>query len=217
MYERPKFGQVPELVNIYFDTFGYITDGYFVDIGAFDCVQWSNTYVLAMAGWSGLMVEPQPQLIEACQAVLEDYPNVTLVEAAVSDWNGQGDLRLAGSVSTISESQARIYQDTKEMGYLFEGEPKTILVDIIDTDTLLRDNNVPVGFQVMSIDVEGSELNVLRAFDIDYYQPRLVIIEAHEGWIDAMKDKASGINDYFRIAGYEKVYSDAINNIYRPA
>ena len=35
--------------------------GYFIEIGGFDGVTLSNTYLLEQQGWSGLLVEPLPE------------------------------------------------------------------------------------------------------------------------------------------------------------
>jgi FkbM family methyltransferase len=213
MYKKPRLGQVVDLVGIYERTFGYITDGYFVDFGAFDCVQWSNTYILAQAGWSGLMVEPQPALVDKCEEALADYPNVKLVEAAVSNVTTVDMMRLAGSVSTLSEEQVDAYEGTLNE-YLFKRDPEYILIDVIHAATLLEQFDVPPGFEVLSIDVEGSEVAVLDALDMEYWRPKLVIIEAHEKLHSPVDAKAVAINDYFDDAGYEKIYCDHINNVY---
>jgi FkbM family methyltransferase len=215
MYKKPYLGQIPPLLDIYVETFGYRADGYFVDIGAFDCRQWSNTFTLAQAGWRGLMVEPQPEQAEACKEHLARYPGVVIVEAAISNWDGDSMLRLAGSLSTIDQAQVDRYTDTEEFAPFF-GESKFVPVKVISVAKLLRDYRVPANFDVLSLDVEGSEMAVLSGLDVDVYQPTLAIVEAHELWdYDHMNEFAGEINEYFHEAGYEKIYSDHINNIYR--
>ena len=112
--------------------------------------------------------------------------------------------------------QVELYRETPEFAHYFDGDGEHTLVDVIDTDTLLFAFATPIGFEIMSIDVEGSEMAVLDGFSIDKYKPQLVIVEAHEKWHDNMLPNATKINDYFDRAGYKKVYSDHINNIYRP-
>lgn len=216
MYDKPFLGQIPGLVDIYMSTFGYKTNGYFVDIGAFDGIQWSNTHTLVKAGWSGLLVEPQPDMAQACRDNVSEYPGVVkVVEAAISSFNGEADLQLAGSLSTINSGQIRRYRDTKEFGHYFSRELDTTRVKVMTTNQLFADHYVPIGFDVMSIDVEGSELALLRSFAIGVYVPKLVLVEAHESWHSQFHSKATKINDYFERAGYEKIYSDHINNVYR--
>ena len=39
-------------------------DGFFVEVGANDPVQWSQSYTFEQRGWAGVLVEPQPALAE---------------------------------------------------------------------------------------------------------------------------------------------------------
>jgi hypothetical protein len=70
-------------------------------------------------------------------------------------------------------------------------------------------------FDVLDLDVEGSETEVLQGFDINFWQPKMAIVEAQE--LHPAKEltlQAPFINKYFQDAGYEKIYCDEINNIY---
>lgn len=41
--------------------------GFFVDVGAYDGVEHSNTYALEQLGWKGWCIDADPSAIEACQ------------------------------------------------------------------------------------------------------------------------------------------------------
>ena len=58
MYRDTKTSQIEDLHNIYQKVFGYKTDGFFVEVGAYDGHRWSNTTPLIEANWSGIMIEP---------------------------------------------------------------------------------------------------------------------------------------------------------------
>jgi FkbM family methyltransferase len=215
-YIRPHRGQVQGLTGIYLDTFGYITDGHFVDVGAFDCYQWSNTFTLASAGWKGIFVEPQPDLADRCRHRLDGMDHVEVVEMAISDRVCEIPLRLAGSLSSIDSDHVDVYSMSDEFAFFFSGDPEYMLVQTTTLDRLLGDRKWPRGFEVLSIDVEGHEMSVLNEFSIHWWRPHLVIVEVHEQHREeAMSSRAVEINQYFEVAGYEKIYSDHINNIYR--
>ena len=55
----------------------------------------------------------------------------------------------------------------------------------------------PAGFDFLSIDVEGHEIEVLRGFDIARWRPRLILLEDHVG--DLAKHR------YLKSAGYRIV------------
>src|SRR5258705_7614869 len=40
--------------------------GFFVDVGAFDGLHLSNTYIFEQRGWRGLCIEPTPMFFEMC-------------------------------------------------------------------------------------------------------------------------------------------------------
>src|SRR5262245_61082337 len=44
--------------------FGHRTDGYFVEVGANDPEQWSQSLHLERLGWRGILIEPQPDLAD---------------------------------------------------------------------------------------------------------------------------------------------------------
>jgi hypothetical protein len=79
----------------------------------------------------------------------------------------------------------------------------------------LEKTNAPVGFDILSIDTEGSEEEVLLTFDINKYKPKIVIVEVSEHHpLEGFNRHAMAINEYFYKANYTKIYSDEINNIY---
>ena len=58
---------------------------------------------------------------------------------------------------------------------------------------------------LLSIDVEGMELDVLRGFDFGRFQPELIILEQHGN----EKDRAT--SDYLRERGYQAVAKKGCN------
>ncbi len=73
--------QVAHLGFIYELFFGQKLDGMFVEVGAFDPTELSNTSCLADRGWSGLLVEPVPDHAERCRLHYAANPSVDVVEA----------------------------------------------------------------------------------------------------------------------------------------
>ena len=59
-------------------------------------------------------------------------------------------------------------------------QPKaTVPVFVMTLDDILVDAGAPISLDLLSIDVEGHELDVLRGFDIDKWRPRLLLLEDH--------------------------------------
>lgn len=215
-YQPAPAGQIVDLHLMYDRLFG-TRHGFFVDVGAFDGVQWSNTYPLAQAGWSGLLVEPQPYFAAACRTqVAKPYPQVRVVEAAVSNYIGPAELVLNGSVSTINPDAIAGYADLEGLAFTVPAQStaERITVPAVTLDFLLTTQDVLPYFEVLSIDAEGSELDILESFTIAKWQPALVLIEVHEMCAKPLWTRSVPVNWFFAEAGYMKVYCDHINNVY---
>jgi hypothetical protein len=46
-------------------------------------------------------------------------------------------------------------------------------------DSILEENNIEVNFDLLSIDVEGHEIELFKGFDIQRWKPKLVLLEDH--------------------------------------
>lgn len=195
------------LDRIFQETFGYKTDGIFVECGAYDGKTYSNTWGLAKIGWRGLYIEPDPDNMARCFKEHEHNDKVGLCMCAAGDRN-ETDVPLfqAGWGSALSKNA---YMEVS----------KEITTTMHTLDYLLPRWNIPEAFDLLVIDVEFHETEVLRGMTLERWRPRLVIIELHEenrfGWpTELSKPHAEFANEYFRET-YDKVYCDHINTIFR--
>lgn len=58
--------------------------GNFLDIGAYDATEFSNTRQIALNGWSGIMVEPAPETFDRLARAYADNPRISLVNSALA-------------------------------------------------------------------------------------------------------------------------------------
>jgi FkbM family methyltransferase len=156
-------------------------DGFSVDIGAFDGVHLSNSYSFELEGWSGICVEASPRYIELCR---KQRPGSICIHAAcVGDENIERielyteELGLLSGVSPGRERE--VSQRYANRGLKFNGFSK-VSVPAITLNRLLREH-LPRDTQLdfLSIDVEGTELDILRAMDLEGYRPRVLVVEAN--------------------------------------
>lgn len=150
------------------------TPGFFLDVGALDGKRFSNTYVFEQAGWTGMCVEAHPFYVPY---VKRNRPNSIVVHAAASNENKDKTKFYAnklGSLSTLDASMATLFS-TKYAKH-FKGFTE-IEVPMRTVDSMLEEHNIK-RVQVVSIDVEGTELDVLKGFNIAKYKPRILVIEA---------------------------------------
>ena len=214
-YKVGKNCQIPNLGNLYLEYFGYKTNGIFVEVGAFDCYMWSNTIGLAKAGWKGLYFEPQLEASNKCKKLHRTSSNIEVVRMALSDWLGTTDLYLGGSLSTIEKETKDIYMSLPGFQSTGLGKGQTERVPVSTLARELASRSWPREYDLLVIDVEGSEEKVLRGNNFNRYKPQMVIIETHDQYEDErLNRKALYIDTFLDLYGYTNIYADDINSIY---
>jgi FkbM family methyltransferase len=164
--------------------------GYFVEVGANEPRERSQTWHLEQAGWTGVLIEPQPALAAKLRAARS--AQVFAVACSSPDDAGKTlPLHVAGPLSAL---------DRERMAP--GANPETVIdVPVRTLDSVLEEAGSPPGFDFLSIDVEGHEIEVLRGFDIARWHPRLILLEDHVG--DLSKHRFLTAAGYRIIRRYE--------------
>lgn len=190
----PARGREQELVR---EFFGDVRSGFFVEVGANQPRQESQTWHLEQLGWTGVLVEPQPDLA----ADLWCVRSAKVFAVACSSPQNAGRrmrLYLAGPLSSLD-------RDRMAPG----AEPERVIeVPVRTLDDVLMEARAPVGFELLSIDVEGHELEVLSGFELARWRPRLILLEDHV--TDLAKHR------YLTGAGYRLIRRFGNNGWYVP-
>lgn len=225
MYKTGNLCQIHSLPQILKDTFGYITNGTFVEFGAFDGETFSNTSGLADIGWTGVYLEPVPSLKEKCAIRHQNNVNITVLPYAVGSESGISHIHDAGQLSTMSDTVLTIYNNTDWSKVHVQN--KTHEVQVKTLDDILNDQHIKTNFELLVIDVEGYEWEALKNFPIDYWRPTMVIIEIedeHETFkerkdieeetINHLRSNFQHLRQYFLTHDYEILFKDHINTVY---
>lgn len=161
-------------------------NGFFVEFGATNGIDCSNTYLLEKEyDWKGILAEPNPYwhdelfLNRQCAISTECVYTKSDEQITFNSVNNAADL------STIQG-----YGDTDEHSQARE-EHSSISVRTISLLDLLKKNNAPINIDYLSIDTEGSELDILKQFFIDntIYQIKCVTVEHNNHVIQRFKLK----------------------------
>jgi FkbM family methyltransferase len=149
-------------------------EGFFVEFGACDGLQHSNTHRLEHdLGWSGLLSEPNPAYHEA----LRRNRRCAISERCV--WARTGE-RLPFSVLDASPVLSTLSSFRAGDGHDRTGA-RAIEVETITLADLLRAHAAPRRIDYLSIDTEGSEAAILEAFDFDAYDVSALTVEHNHG------------------------------------
>lgn len=146
------------------------SDGYCVEVGAYDGVTSSATLPFELRGWQCLLIEPIPALVEE----IRRHRDCLIVNCAASSAEGEATFYVADTVeqmSTLALTPGHL-DWIREVG----GDVHEITVRTATLDRLLGEAGFPT-VDFVTIDVEGHELAVLEGFSLETWQPRIVILE----------------------------------------
>lgn len=214
IYKPREDCQIEGLAEIYEKYFGNKTDGSFVEIGAWDCISYSNTWFLAELGWNGMYVDPVKEMLQK----------------GIDQYNGKGNVYFVNT-GIGAKREARLFKRNTDAPWLYTGNEKFGQVNCVNEEygevQLITLNELFGSFgsmffhldayniDLLIIDVEGMELEVLAGFTVGMWNPKMIIIETHELHPNSdMRANASEITEYFINNGYEKVWTSAINSIF---
>jgi FkbM family methyltransferase len=165
--------------------------GYFVEFGATDGISGSNTYLLEKSyGWEGICAEPA----RIYHQLLRKNRNCDLDFRCISNISNKFEpFSESGYLSTISRFELT---DQK-----FPNRPISdrYLVETVTLNELLKEHNAPQKIDFISIDTEGSELEILQAFSFDDYDVLIFCIEHNYSQNEAKIDNLLSIHGYQRI------------------
>lgn len=189
-----------EIIEQYFPK-EYI--GVAVEIGAAQGIAASNTLHFEQLGWKCLCIEPNLRLYK--QLIMNRQH---VLNYAISDRNEDNvDFYAVGfdgdetAVSSLHLNQGLMEQEKSTHRNAIV---RTVKVNIRTLDFCLKDFSPTIDF--VSIDTEGTELDVLKGFSISKYQPKLLIIENNFETPD--------IEEYLSHFGYIKTARHEINDFY---
>ena len=150
---------------------GFRKNGYFVDFGASDGVQWSNTFLLEKEfQWEGILGEPARRYYQSLRKVRNCHIETNCI------WSQTGE--------TLQFNETKIgYYSTIEQFSSFDNhgehrkDGKRYAVQSISLLDLLVKYNAPTHIDYLSLDTEGSEYEILSSFDFSRYSFTLITCE----------------------------------------
>lgn len=161
--------------------------GSFLDVGAYDGLNLSNTRRLAELGWSGILVDGSSFSFSRLFDLYRGDPNMTLVNAMITgDKNATERVRLMwespnSGVSTMETENYEKWKDYVKSIPNVRAEFSEIYVPVITMREALdlAKSKRPV-IEFISIDVEGTSSDLSMQVNPDEFMTEMMCIE-HDG------------------------------------
>jgi len=150
--------------------------GFYVDVGCFHPVKYSNTCALYKRGWEGINVDIDAIKIEGFNLLRKRDVNVA---CAVSDQSGEVEYYSAGFYSLINT----LNEDFTGAGTGYKPKKTAVRrLDEIIAGTRFSGREI----DLLSVDTEAHDLKVLASLDFERYRPKVVVVETHVTSLDEL-------------------------------
>ncbi len=175
---------------------GMKRDGYFVEFGATNGVSLSNTYLLEKQfGWKGILAEPA----RCWHAALEKNRSATIEKKCV--WSKTGEVLMFNETEVAELSTINAF-NASDSHATIRTQGTNYPVETISLNDLLRLHQAPPLIDYLSIDTEGSELEILSHFDFSEFRFKIITCE-HNG-----TDARAKIFDLLTANGYVRKFTE---------
>ena len=204
-----SFSQLGEdrIIKFLLDTLG-IQRCRYLDVGAHHPSRLSNTYLMYTLGGSGVLVEPNPAL---ASLISEMRPRDLCLNVGMAGRSGSAMpfyVMKSDTLSTFSRREAE--RMASECG---EAIVEVRYLDVLAPDAVLADH-FSDGLNLVSLDVEGLELEILEAFDLQRYRPEVFCIETVSYSMGGDGVKSTELAQFMLSHGY-RIFADTyINTIF---
>jgi len=173
--------------------------GFFVEFGATDGIKFSNTRALeTRLGWNGILAEPAHVW----------YPALRRNRACFIDdrcvWTTTGETLTFNQPAIAAHSTIDAFSEGDNLaGTRAEGQRYEVTT--VSLNDLLAHWNAPRRIDYLSIDTEGSELDILQALDFGTWEIRLLTVEHNH------TPKRQEIHDFLASKGYRRKFETLSN------
>jgi FkbM family methyltransferase len=173
-------------------------DGFFVEFGATDGKSISNTYTLEKHyGWTGILAEPargwheQLRRNRGCKLDFRCVWDRTGERLAFKEVLGEPEL------STIADYADRDHHRSTRSATGIDYQVETVSVN-----DLLAQHQAPKSIDYLSIDTEGSELQIIQSLDFNLYNIKIIPIEHNH------TENRDSILSFLESKGYIRLFNN---------
>ena len=143
--------------------------GFYIDVGCQNPIKNNNTYLLYKKGWTGINIDLDKDNIDLFNA---SRPKDLNINIAISNDVKEVDLFFYHKKSPINTIDKKTSEFQKASVSMVK-KIKTDTLNNVISNSNFKENN----FDLLSVDVEGHELQVLEGLNFDQHSPSIIIIE----------------------------------------
>ena len=190
------------------DYFKNTSNGRYIDIGSFHPFRGSNTYLLYKKGWSGINIDINKISIDLFKLA---RPNDINLNLAISDANKKIKVyqtKDLGKMNTIDSKFASFFLKN----YHVRESRSYNLNDILYKYNINKNNR----FELIDIDVEGSEYQILKSLNFKKYSFKLILVETHIFNLD-FKQESDKIHILLKSKNYNYLKNFGETSVYENA
>ncbi len=205
---RPRFSALKGEDLIFAEYFAGKEPGVFVEVGAGNGLTDSMTLFLEDTGWNGILVEPHPEMAEACG---KNRPRSVVRQVALS---GEGE---SEAEFTCTDNGGRgallsyLKADADHLARCHKSECafRRMKVNVSSLNEVLAIMGGIV--DVISISVSGMEPGVLKGLDLTRYAPKMIAVEG-----TGSSHTAVEIRNHLASRGYGKAAEKGSKSFFVP-
>jgi FkbM family methyltransferase len=179
-----------------------VANGRYVDVGALHPELDSVTKWFYDQGWSGINLEPVPEMFAVIEAA---RPRDINIQAAAGSASGVADMAIVPDSMGLSSLDISAVSSNMAFSYNLVQVEVRPLRDVLEPFT-------GQDIHFLKVDAEGTEHDVLVGMDFDRFRPWVVVVEATEP--QSQTATAEKWEDLLIASNYQHAYFDGLNEFY---
>ncbi|MEQ8653998.1 MAG: FkbM family methyltransferase [Kiloniellales bacterium] len=194
-------------------------EGFFLDVGAHDGFQLSNSYVLeTVFDWKGILIEANPKTFAEIGKRRKAIAINTCVDGKKGTVRFHFEERamLGGIVDSDTSQTERVLKRKMQEGHVGD----VVEVNAVPLHEILQEQSAPSEIDYLSIDIEGAETRALLPFPFDAYAFRVMTVERPKqvlrdhldavGYAEILKYKWDTFYAHRDLMDVEKLQADSV-------
>lgn len=183
-----------------------VNKGFYIDIGANHPIKHSNTYYLYKLGWKGIVIDGNDVFKDIFKEI---RPNDQFITALISSTVKEINFKIFpdDTMSSANPEQIAIYEKRFQKSEIISINGKTTTLS-----NIRKEQFIDTEVHLLSVDIEGEDLNCLIGSNFENWKPGVVVIEIKH--LSLHNIKTSDIVNFLTGHGYSLISKTPLNAIF---